>query len=229
MSAWDVQTYVAWNMHEPYPGDFRWDGWQDVEGFLELAQKVGLMVVLRPGPYICAEWDFGGFPWWLGSKQVRHASPRVIKERDSPCAAAEMLWQSSHLCDVPLMHHRKAVHRCILSCFLGVMPYDPSCAYDRTGAQNDSVPESRAKCNLIFTWRCRSCLQVLGGGTMKIRTNDAAYLTHVDRWWSELLPRMTRLLYSNGGPIVLIQVLSLALAQMERFPVAFPKALRTCG
>jgi len=57
-------------MHEPYPGDYRWDGWQDVEGFLKLAQKIGFMVILRPGPYICAEWDFGGFPWWLGSKQV---------------------------------------------------------------------------------------------------------------------------------------------------------------
>ena len=61
--------------------------------------------------------------------------------------------------------------------------------------------------------RCHPCLQVLGGGTMKIRTNDAAYLTHVDRWWGELLPRMTRLLYSNGGPIVMVQVLSLTSAR----------------
>ena len=57
-------------MHEPYPGDFRWTGWEDVEGFIKLAQKIGFMVILRPGPYICAEWDFGGFPWWLGSKQA---------------------------------------------------------------------------------------------------------------------------------------------------------------
>ena len=76
-----VQMYVAWNVHEPYPGDFKWDGWQDVEGFIELAQKVGFMVVLRPGPYICAEWDFGGFPWWLGSKQVSHTLLRdAIKD-----------------------------------------------------------------------------------------------------------------------------------------------------
>ena len=73
------------------------------------------------------------------------------------------------------------------------------------------------------------CLQVLGGGTMKIRTNDAAYLTHVDRWWSELLPRMTRLLYSNGGPIVLIQVLHRAPAQMDRAPSASPEALCSCS
>jgi len=49
-------------------------------------------------------------------------------------------------------------------------------------------------------------LQVVGGGTMKIRTNDADYLHHVDRWWGQLLPRMTPLLYSNGGPIIMVQV-----------------------
>ena len=76
------QAYVAWNVHEPYPGDFRWDGWQDVEGFIKLAQKLDFMVVLRPGPYICAEWDFGGFPWWLGSKQARFTTQML------PCLCA---------------------------------------------------------------------------------------------------------------------------------------------
>ncbi len=51
---------------------------------------------------------------------------------------------------------------------------------------------------------------------MKIRTHDDAYLTHVDRWWGELLPRMTRLLYSNGGPIVMVQVLSPAHAESSK-------------
>ena len=69
---------MAWNVHEPYPGDFRWDGWQDVEGFIKLAQKLDFMVVLRPGPYICAEWDFGGFPWWLGSKQACFATHKPM-------------------------------------------------------------------------------------------------------------------------------------------------------
>ena len=65
-----MQMYIPWNWHEAYPGEYKWDGWQDVEGFIEMAQELGFMVVLRPGPYICAEWDFGGFPWWLGSKMV---------------------------------------------------------------------------------------------------------------------------------------------------------------
>ena len=50
------------------------------------------------------------------------------------------------------------------------------------------------------------CAQVSGGGTMKLRSSDPLYLAHVDRFWNELLPRMTPLLYSNGGPIVMVQV-----------------------
>lgn len=64
------QMYVAWNMHEPYPGQYVFDGFADVERFVELAHELGLLVLLRPGPYICAEWDFGGFPWWFGSSKV---------------------------------------------------------------------------------------------------------------------------------------------------------------
>ncbi|KAK9821791.1 hypothetical protein WJX81_004092 [Elliptochloris bilobata] len=65
-----VQVYVPWNHHELYPFQYTWDGAADVVQFLETADKLGLLVILRPGPYICAEWDFGGFPWWLGSSQV---------------------------------------------------------------------------------------------------------------------------------------------------------------
>ena len=69
-----AQLYIPWNFHEPYPGEYKWDGAQDVEGFIRLAQKLGFLVLLRPGPYICAEWDFGGLPWWLGSSAVRRVS-----------------------------------------------------------------------------------------------------------------------------------------------------------
>lgn len=60
-----VETYVAWNMHEPEQGKFCFEGQSDVVRFIKIAQKVGLYVIVRPGPYICAEWDFGGFPAWL--------------------------------------------------------------------------------------------------------------------------------------------------------------------
>jgi len=61
-----VATYVFWNHHETSPGvwDFK-TGNRDIREFVKTAQQEGLMVILRPGPYACAEWEFGGYPWWL--------------------------------------------------------------------------------------------------------------------------------------------------------------------
>ncbi len=60
-----VATYVFWNVHEPKPEVFEFSGNADVAAFVRLAREEGLFVILRPGPYACAEWDFGGFPSWL--------------------------------------------------------------------------------------------------------------------------------------------------------------------
>lgn len=60
-----VATYVFWNFHEPAPGVFDFSGQRDVAEFVREAQQEGLWVILRPGPYSCAEWEFGGFPSWL--------------------------------------------------------------------------------------------------------------------------------------------------------------------
>lgn len=60
-----VETYVCWNLHEPQPNEFCFDGMLDIVRFIETAKKVGLYCIVRPGPYICAEWDFGGLPAWL--------------------------------------------------------------------------------------------------------------------------------------------------------------------
>jgi len=61
-----VATYVFWNHHEIAPGvwDFK-TGNRNIREFIKIAQQEGLMVILRPGPYACAEWEFGGYPWWL--------------------------------------------------------------------------------------------------------------------------------------------------------------------
>ncbi|XP_048234475.1 beta-galactosidase 17 [Ricinus communis] len=107
-----VQTYVPWNLHEPQPGRLVFEGIADLVSFLQLCQKLDLLVMLRPGPYICAEWDLGGFPAWL----------------------------------------------------LAIEP------------------------------------------PLKLRSSDPAYLKSVDRWWGVLLPKVTPLLYSNGGPIIMVQI-----------------------
>lgn len=60
-----VQTYVAWNLHEPRKGEFNFDGIANIVRFVQIAQKYNMYVILRPGPFICGEWDFGGLPYWL--------------------------------------------------------------------------------------------------------------------------------------------------------------------
>jgi beta-galactosidase len=64
-----VCAYLFWNFHEPSPGKFNWEGQADAAEFCKIAQEEGLYVILRPGPYSCAEWEFGGFPWWLLQKK----------------------------------------------------------------------------------------------------------------------------------------------------------------
>lgn len=60
-----VETYCAWNMHEKKIGEFDFTGNLDLAEFIRTAESEGLMAIVRPGPYICAEWEFGGLPWWL--------------------------------------------------------------------------------------------------------------------------------------------------------------------
>lgn len=63
-----LQLYFFWNFHEPEEGNFVFDGQADVAHFLDLIAEAGLYIVVRPGPYVCAEWDGGGFPSWLYTK-----------------------------------------------------------------------------------------------------------------------------------------------------------------
>ncbi len=106
-----VETYVAWNAHEAYPGRFSFDGILDLVAFCRIAEELGLYVIVRPGPYICAEWDFGGLPGWL-----------------------------------------------------------------------------------------------LADADMRIRCAHKPYLDKVDRWFEQLLPRLTPLLGTRGGPIIAMQI-----------------------
>lgn len=60
-----VETYIPWNFHEPNCGEFLFEGRRDIAAFLKTAQELGLWAIVRPSPYICAEWEFGGLPAWL--------------------------------------------------------------------------------------------------------------------------------------------------------------------
>ncbi len=110
MGANTVDTYVPWNFHERREGEFAFDGWRDLTGFIRLAGEAGLDVLLRPSPYICAEWNNGGIPSWLTAR------------------------------------------------------------------------------------------------TRSLRSSDPAFLSAVDAWYDELIPRITPLQAAYGGPIVAVQV-----------------------
>lgn len=78
-----VTTYVFWNYHEESPGKWNWSGEKSLKDFIKTAQEVGLWVIIRPGPYVCAEWDFGGYPWWIStdnSIEVRTENQAFLKE-----------------------------------------------------------------------------------------------------------------------------------------------------
>ncbi|XP_023222257.1 beta-galactosidase-like [Centruroides sculpturatus] len=107
-----LQTYIEWNSHEPEPGTYIFEDNYDIVNYIQTAGKVGLLVILRPGPFIDAEREMGGLPYWL----------------------------------------------------LKVKP------------------------------------------DMQLRTSDADYLYYVDRWFNILFPKLKPLLYSNGGPVISIQI-----------------------
>jgi beta-galactosidase len=76
-----VCAYLFWNQIEPREGRFDWSGQADVAQFCRIAQEEGLWVILRPGPYSCAEWEMGGTPWWLLKNddiKLRTRDPRYM-------------------------------------------------------------------------------------------------------------------------------------------------------
>lgn len=78
-----VETYIPWNIHEPFEGQFDFEGNKNIEKFVKLAQNLGLMVILRPSVYICAEWEFGALPSWILNEKgirLRSTDPRFMQK-----------------------------------------------------------------------------------------------------------------------------------------------------
>lgn len=77
-----VETYCVWNMHEKKQGEFDFSANLNIAEFIKKAWEQELMVIVRPGPYICAEWEFGGLPWWIQTNnemEIRCYNPSYIK------------------------------------------------------------------------------------------------------------------------------------------------------
>ncbi|MGZ3946055.1 MAG: glycoside hydrolase family 35 protein, partial [Mucilaginibacter sp.] len=77
-----VATYIFWNMHEPIEGKYDFSGNSDIAEFVKICKDEGIWVIMRPSPYACAEWEFGGYPWWLlkdKTLKVRSKDPKFLK------------------------------------------------------------------------------------------------------------------------------------------------------
>ncbi|XVF04925.1 hypothetical protein REPUB_Repub05bG0126900 [Reevesia pubescens] len=79
-----IETYVFWNIHEPVRNQYNFEGRKDLVKFIKLVAEAGLSVHLRIGPYVCAEWNYGGFPLWL------HFIPGIKLRTDNEPFKAEM-------------------------------------------------------------------------------------------------------------------------------------------
>ena len=79
-----VGCYMFWNFHEREKGRYTWDGEADAAEFCRLAQQEGLWVVLRPGPYACAEWEGGGAPWWLMADDTKDGAKPISMRSSDP-------------------------------------------------------------------------------------------------------------------------------------------------
>ena len=73
-----IGTYVFWNVNEPEKGCLILKAMHDIAAFVKMAQEEGLWVVLRPSPYVCAEWEFGGYPYWLQNEKAL-----VVRSKDA--------------------------------------------------------------------------------------------------------------------------------------------------
>jgi hypothetical protein len=81
-----ISTYIAWNFHEPEKGNFDFSGDKDIGYFIDLIGELGMFAMIRPGPYICAEWDAGGLPVWVCNKhgiRTREDDPQFIEDLEA--------------------------------------------------------------------------------------------------------------------------------------------------
>ena len=77
-----VATYVFWTWHETEPGKWDFEGDKNLAEYIKIAGEEDMMVILRPGPYVCAEWEFGGYPWWLQNiegMEIRRDNEQFLK------------------------------------------------------------------------------------------------------------------------------------------------------
>ena len=184
-----AQTYIPWNMHELAPKQYKFDGDLNVFKFLDVIKEVGLHANLRPGPYICAEHDAGGLPWWLGSELVSLEMSTSYWQRCVPNESMKVAWRRIAGRD----SFQWQVLKSLISSLTNVKDY----LHPLMGAILKAFLESFLN---FFTFK------VEGGRTMRLRQNDKWFLHYATSWWDALLPQIKPYMHHEGGPILMVQV-----------------------
>lgn len=100
-----IDTVIPWNLHEPAEGRFDFDDYADLPGYLDLIAELGLHAIVRPAPYICAEWENGGFPAWLTARLAAGENGLALRTLDPRFWEPTMRWWDRL---IPLLVERQA-------------------------------------------------------------------------------------------------------------------------
>jgi beta-galactosidase len=172
-----VQTYVPWNWHEATEGAFEFGGARDLAAFAAIAQEEGLLLLLRLGPYICGEWEFGGFPAWL-----------LAPSSDSTSSSS-------------------STSSSVSSSSVSSSSTSSSVSSSVSPSSTSSSSSSSSSSSFVVQGRdTQGDNLLIPHPPLTLRTFEAQYIAKVDAWFAALLPRVQPLLYANGGNVVMVQI-----------------------
>jgi hypothetical protein len=178
-------------------------GMRNVTAFIDIAHELGLLVLLRPGPYICGEWEFGGFPAWIMSEQAKANATQALAATANAADLAQAV-----------AHARAATSTdAALAAVLG--HGDSTAAAAAAAGSEQGLLQGLDRAGRIRQMAQQQLAAGSGqqavkddaeGGAMVLRSSDPRYLYYVDRWWDVLLPLFAEYTYEKGGPIAMVQV-----------------------
>ncbi|XP_029460836.1 beta-galactosidase-like [Rhinatrema bivittatum] len=216
-----IQVYVPWNFHEPQPGVYNFEGDRDIAAFLDVAADIGLLVILRPGPYICAEWDMFCFQASEKSFEIDFNNNCFRKDGER----FRYVSGSIHYFRVPPQYWKDRLLKMYMTGLNAIQVYVPWNFHEpQPGVYNfegdrdiAAFLDVAADIGLLVILRPGPyiCAEWDMGGlpawllqnrNIVLRSSDPAYLSAVASWLSQLLPKMEPRLYQNGGNIISVQV-----------------------
>ncbi len=182
-----LDTYVEWSLHNPKDGVYDFNGMANVTHFLDIAVAEDFLVILRPGPYICAERDNV-----IDTRKIfcKKYYSGILQMTSRSCQLLVHLVFLQEFFFVKLNSSYKNT-KCPRSCQLREVIYFYC---------HDQIPIHNSLKGGLPYWLFTKYTDI------KLRTMDANYLREVEIWYAKLMPMLVPYMYENGGPIIMVQV-----------------------